>query len=173
MSTSEPNPLTAIAELLEAVGLGYAVIGGHAVNVWLEPRFTADIDLTVSANPSELSRLRDVFSRAGYTPLREHGDNLPSGPDFVRWASPGGDVVEVQIAKTALQTELIRRAVRSDSGARIATREDLIVLKLIADRAKDRVDLEGLCALEGIDWSYVDRWAREWDVLDRLARFRG
>ena len=60
----------------------------------------------------------------------------------------------------------------TESGARVATKEDLIVLKLIADRPKDRIDLEGLCALDGNDWSYVERWAREWDVLGRLERFR-
>lgn len=46
------------------------------------------------------------------------------------------------------------------------------MLKLIADRPKDRIDLDGLAALEGIDWAYVEGWAREWDLLDRLARIR-
>jgi hypothetical protein len=55
---------------------------------------------------------------------------------------------------------------------RVATPEDLIVLKLIADRPKDRQDLLGLVALPDLDWAYVARWAAEWDVAERLAALR-
>jgi hypothetical protein len=157
---------------LESAAISYAIIGGHAVNTWLEPRFTADVDLTVAAGPEDLMRMNQALEKAGYSIARQHGATLPSGPDFVRWLSGAGDVVEVQVAKTDLQREVVRRAIVAESGARIATKEDLIVLKLIADRPKDRIDLEGLCALDGNDWSYVERWAREWDVVSRLERFR-
>ena len=55
---------------------------------------------------------------------------------------------------------------------RVATVEDLIVLKLIADRTKDQADLEGLLALGALDWAYVERWATTWGVLDRLRSKR-
>jgi len=32
-------------------------------------------------------------------------------------------------------------------------------MKLIADRAKDHIDLGGLTALAHLDWPYVERWA--------------
>jgi hypothetical protein len=34
---------------LEESSVAYVVIGGHAVNLWLEPRFTADVDITIQA----------------------------------------------------------------------------------------------------------------------------
>lgn len=169
MKRGAPPP---IARILEAAGVSYAIIGGHAVNVWLEPRFTADIHITVAARGDDLARLRDEFERANYALERQFGADLSSGPDFARWVSSEGDVVEVQVAKTDLQREVVRRAVVAETGARVATPEDLIVLKLIADRAKDRIDLEGLVALDGLDWAYVEAWAREWDVTDRLERIR-
>jgi hypothetical protein len=43
------DPIALIASVLDGAGLAYALIGGHAVNVWLEPRFTADVDVTVLA----------------------------------------------------------------------------------------------------------------------------
>ncbi len=55
---------------------------------------------------------------------------------------------------------------------RVATAEDLIVLKLIANRPKDQVDLLALAALPGIDWSYIERWADAWNVRDVLGRLR-
>ena len=65
--------------------LPYALIGGHAVNVWLEPRFTADVDVTVAADSAALARARAALEAAGYRVTAEQGADLPSGPDFVRF----------------------------------------------------------------------------------------
>lgn len=143
------------------------------MNAWLEPRFTADVDLTAASTAQEMQRLRDGLLAAGFQVAREHGAGLPSGPDFVRFAAPGGELlIEVQAAKTPLQREVVRRAVASGSGLRVATAEDLIVLKLIADRPKDQGDLDGLARLPGIDWVHVERWAAAWGLEDRLRRLR-
>ncbi len=50
--------------------------------------------------------------------------------------------------------------------------EDLIVMKLIANRARDRADIEGLLGLPAIDWDYVERWATAWGTLEELRRLR-
>ena len=82
--TDQPSPLEELARLLRGAAVDYALIGGHAVNVWLEPRFTADIDITLAAGGDDLNRLRGVLARAGYTTAVEHGADFPSGPDFIR-----------------------------------------------------------------------------------------
>lgn len=167
------DPLAFLAALLASTGVDYAVIGGHAVNCWLEPRLTVDIDVTVAADRGHLDSLRARLLSDGFRVIREHGTAGPSGPDFIRFVSADGEiVVEVQAAKTAFQREVVRRAVSTRDGLRVATVEDLIVLKLIADRTKDQADLEGLAGLAGVDWSYVERWAAAWGVLDRLMRTR-
>ena len=80
--------------------------------------------------------------------------------------------LEVQTTKTDFQHEVIRRAVVAEDGVRVASAEDLIVLKLIANRPKDQVDLLALAALPGIDWSYVEHWADAWSVRDVLSRLQ-
>jgi len=151
----------------------YALIGAHAVNVWLEPRFTADVDLTAASTPEEMGRLRRGLLAAGLRVAREHGAALPSGPDFVRFVAPDGALLlEIQAAKTPLQRAVVDRAVTTASGLRVATVEDLIVLKLIADRPKDQGDLDGLSRLPGIDWRYIERWAQEWGIEQRLGTLR-
>jgi hypothetical protein len=167
------STLARIADLFVHAEVEYAVIGAHGVNAWLEPRFTADIDITASIDPPAMLRLRRVFAEAGYEPTVQHGGHLPSGPDFVRFASADRiTIVEIQATKTALQHEVVRRARASLEGIRVATPEDLIVLKLIADRPKDRQDLLGLVALPDLDWAHVERWSAEWDVAERLAALR-
>jgi hypothetical protein len=164
-----PDAISALLDLLDGSGLDYAVIGGHAVNAWLEPRFTADLDVTLQADPDAMARLKQLLAEKGYRVTREHGADLPSGPDFVRFVSDrDGLPLEVQAAKTELQRECLRRAAASGRTPRIATAEDLIVMKLIAGRPKDEIDLLGLVRLGDLDWTYIERRAAEWEVIDRL-----
>jgi hypothetical protein len=166
------DAIAVLLDLLDEGGVEHVVIGGHAVNAWLEPRFTADLDVTVHAGPGKLDRLKTVLGAHGYRVTFEHQPDLPSGPDFLRFVSgSSGVTLEVQTAKTEFQREVLRRAVASGR-TRIATPEDLIVMKLIADRPKDHLDLLGLVRLDGLDWHYVEAWAAEWDVADRLRMLR-
>lgn len=166
------NPFAALGTLFESLAIDHALIGGHAVNVWLEPRLTADVDLTIEADPNQLARLEQALDELGFTLATSIGKDS-SGPDFLRFRSSTGSVVlELQAAKTAFQREVIRRAIPTDEGLRVATPEDLIVLKLIASRPRDEIDLLGLCALPSLDWDYVNRWAREWEVVETLRRVR-
>ncbi len=167
------DDLESLSRLLEREAVEYTLIGDHAVNAWLEPRFTADVDFVVAAGSNEFERLQRILADEGFTVTREHGAEQPSGPDFVRFEPTSNPlVIVVQAAKTRFQGEVIRRAAIATTGFRIATVEDLIVMKLIADRPKDQVDLIGLAALSNIDWTYVETWAKEWEVSDRLQRVR-
>jgi hypothetical protein len=167
------RPLVSIARILDSLHLPYAVIGAHAVNTWLEPRFTADIDLAIELTAASSRELVAAFEREGFAVTRAHGQHLPSGPDFLRFLSSDRLLtVEFQPAKTAFQHELVRRARPDQDGVRVATSEDLIVLKLIANLPKDQLDLLGLVALDGLDWLYIERLAAEWQVAGLLASVR-
>jgi len=163
-------PIQALAGLLDREAIPYALIGGHAVNALLAPLLTRDIDVTIVADAAATARLRAAFEAEGFRVEGQFGADQPSGPDFVRFVREPV-VIEIQLAKTRFQHELVQRG-RAEGGVRIASPEDLIVLKLIADRPKDQDDLRGLALLPAIDWDYIGRWAEEWGVADRLARLR-
>lgn len=166
------NAVREVAALLEHAGVEYALIAGHAVNVWLEPRFTQDIDITVQVGPGEMTQLIETLATAGLSVVTRFGSELPSGPDFVRITSMDRrTIIELQTSKTAFQREVIERA-RQEHGLSVATPEDLIVMKLIADRPKDQIDVLGLLRLPGLNWEYIESWAQRWSVNDRLARLR-
>ena len=165
--------LRVLAAVLDDLCVPFALIGGHAVNAWLEPRVTADVDVTIEANAALLAGIKTRLLSLGYRVAREHGVSLPSGPDFIRWVScDGALVVEMQVAKTHLQSRVIERAVRRDGSIPVATPEDLLVLKLIANRPKDQADISGLVALSAMDWPYVQQAAEEWGVLELLGQKR-
>lgn len=162
----------ALARLLDDSGVSYALIGGHAVNAWLEPRFTADIDITVQADVDGIERLKHRLEREGYVLEREHGGELASGPDFLRFVARDETTLEVQTAKTQFQSAVIKRSEVTKGSMRVATPEDLIIMKLIAGRTKDKLDLVGLVTLPDLDWAYVEHLAVEWDLVNELAAVR-
>lgn len=161
--------LSVLARALVQAESSHALIGGHAVNAWLEPRFTADIDLVIAVDAAALGRLRQALAAEGFVVDVQYGAQEPSGPDFVRFVSADGLArVEIQVAKTPFQREVIQRARADEIGLCVATPEDLVVMKLIANRPKDQIDLIGLLGLAALDWAYIERWADAWGVMDVL-----
>lgn len=173
---AEPrHPAEGIAEVMDAAGLASALIGGLAVNTWVVPRFTADIDLVVVlAQRGAIAGAEAALLGTGFEYVRRQDLGEPSGPDFIRMQEPSTRAaVDLQVAKTAFQARIVARARIDPSGmVRVATPEDLIVLKLIANRSKDQKDLAELVQLPGIDWDYVEREAAPWGVAERLRALR-
>ena len=47
--------------------------------------------------------------------------------------------------------------------------EDLVILKLLADRPVDRQDIEALVmTFSSLDWTHIEKWCRAWEIEDRL-----
>ena len=125
------------------------------------------------AGSTEINRLRSLLFDRGFIVDAEYGGEQPSGPDLTRFVSQNPKVIfEFQAAKTELQESVVHRASTDDRGVRVATAEDLIVLKLIANRSKDQIDLDQLCKLPDLDWEYIERWATEWELSELIAQFR-
>lgn len=157
--------------MLERAGLTAALIGAQARNFWTEPRATRDFDFTVAAAARPFQSVIDALLAEGYLIVHSQAPDSPSGPDFVRLSNEAtGDLVDLQGAKTPFQEGVLSRAKRLDPSQflAVATPEDLIVLKLIANRRKDHVDLVDLGVIEGLDWDYVRQWSQFWEVGDRL-----
>jgi hypothetical protein len=82
-------------------------------------------------------------------------------------------MIDIITAKTDYQRLVIERAtIELGEKVRVATPEDLIVLKLIANRPTDHVDTFLLGRDNPIDWEYVEHWAGLWQVTERLAQLR-
>jgi hypothetical protein len=156
-----------LGEILAEFTEDCAVIGGVARNFWREPRYTKDVDFELVADADVFLRVRAKLTDAGYQITRIQDEAEPSGPGFVRFVRPGTpSIVEFLTAKTEFEEGIIQRAIRLDQRQpfRVATPEDVIVLKLIANRPHDQADAIELGLMEGLDWAYIKRWSEVWDV---------
>jgi predicted nucleotidyltransferase len=173
--------LTAIAAAtrwLDGAGVPSAIIGGIAASLLGRPRVTKDVDLVVLAEESTWAELLASGKLHGIVPRVE--DAL----EFARTTrvllllhEPSGVELDISFASLPFERELIERAtVRSVRGVsfKLATPEDLLIMKALALRPRDIADIEGILTLvEQLDLERVRRTVSEFSVALESHDFLG
>lgn len=165
-----------VAALLDGLGVPFMIIGGLAIGVHVEARATKDADLSVAVDEEQAVGLLDEMARLGYL-ARTHGTLGPGA--VIRFSRTGADGivrwVDVLCAGTPFEHRAIERSERRrllGREVRVATVEDLLVLKLLAGRPQDVADAVRLVAEHGsrLDRAYLDAAVAEWELGAELAR---
>lgn len=162
--------VAAVAEWLERVGVSGALIGAVAVAALGRPRATRDVDLVVWSPladdwPRLIAGLGDhlVFREGGSVEFAYESRVL-----LLRHVPTGVDV-DVSLGALELERELIEGArPRESSGLELPLPrvEHLVILKAIAGRPRDMVDIEGLLEVNrDLDRAHVRRVVAEMGEL--------
>ena len=138
--------LTAVACVLDANGIGYALIGAGAMAARGVVRSTGDLDL--------LSTDARCLTPDLWTPLAAHADIRPGDHDdplrgVVRIEGPDDRAVDIVVGRFAWQQRAIERAERvmfEGCDLPVVRPPDLILLKLYAGGPQDAWDVEQLLA---------------------------
>lgn len=164
---------------LRKLGRDPVLVGGLGLQAWGRIRQTKDVDLLIPAAEAERERCfraaeaeglardpsKPVLQIAGTSVLRL----LYTDPKF-------GIPIRVDLieASGGFLSEVVRRATRvrvSGEDLRLATCEDLILMKLLAGRAIDRADAADLLRIHGdLDRPYLEATARRLGLESDLAR---
>lgn len=137
----------------------------------------------MASSQEALERIEQALKRLGYERVRSHrADPTDELADLIVLRAPTGSLrqVDLLIAKTAFETQVLQRAIPMEVGGvtlPVATLEDLIVYKLVADRTRDREDIDAILRTQlrtgrKIDWAHIERWAGFWGVSERLTELR-
>jgi len=164
--------------LLKARRVGFAFMGGLAVNAWAIPAPTYDIDLCADVGEEHVPDLVRALEAEGFVPPPTSWIESVGQARFrevsVHWPFQDGMIpTDIFVALDAFQKEALgrRRTVELDEGfsTDILAPEDLLIYKLIAYRPKDRAAVERLLMVQrSLDWAAVRRWALRYDVAARL-----
>jgi Nucleotidyl transferase AbiEii toxin, Type IV TA system len=157
MADTTPEIVLAdVVHHLRRLGRPFALVGGLAVSVRSEARFTRDVDLAIAAaDDRDVERLVYELRAARYTPLAsvEHLDRKRLST--VRLASPSGIVVDLLAASSGIEAEVVARAtpeVFGNVGALpVARAEELLAMKVLSmsdRRLQDRIDAINLVAFD-------------------------
>lgn len=101
-------------------------------------------------------------------------------PDQIVFRGADETRLDLLIAKTPFEWEALERRKRATvlgSEAWVVSPEDLVVYKLIAFRGRDVDDIEDVIRTQAkrgalIDWEYIDRWVKAWQIQDRWTPLR-
>jgi hypothetical protein len=165
-------------------GVSAVVVGGVAVSLLGRPRFTRDIDALVDLDEARWPDLVEAAHRARIVPRIEGA--LP----FARRSrvlllrhTPSQIDIDVILGGLPFERATVAAAQPRSVGdltVRLPRVEDLMIMKAVAQRPQDLLDLEGLMAAHpGADLALVRRWVAEFSVaatmpalleeFDRLA----
>jgi hypothetical protein len=153
--------------LLRSEKLPSALIGGLAVSLRGQTRVTADVDYVVATSVERMLELVDKLDATDFAPLfagvREVVEQSFILP--VRHRATGIKV-DLTIGLSGFEQQAVRRAGNLRIAKKlipVATPEDLIVMKVIAGRPQDHLDVKALAATLGktLDWYYCRVTAEE------------
>lgn len=148
------------------------VIGGLAVALLGRPRVTRDVDALVWLAEDRWAAFLDAGKAFGFLPRQ------PDALAFAREArvllvrhQPTGIDVDVALGCLPFEEEAVARArVVQVAGVSVPlpTPEDLVIMKAVAHRERDLLDIEGLVAAHpDLDVRRVRRWVRAFaDALE-------
>ena len=167
--TPPPGDLLAAArEALAVVARGRhgaCLIGGLVVPRWGEPRATTDVDISVLAPYGDEGEVLDLLLRY-FSPRSAGARDFALANRVLLLETSNGVAVDVALAAFPFELEAIEAA--SDWAAvpgvvlRTCSAEHLVVYKLVAARARDLADIEGIVRRQGrrLDIEAIRRWGR-------------
>lgn len=145
----------------------------------MHPRFTRDLDLLITVGAEEVDALIGLARTIGYDV--SHLDRELADVGLLRLPGPAakpGPAVDLIVVDSRWLEDVVRRATPLDLGPvtlRVATLEDLVLLKLEAHRPQDIDDILAIkdAAADVLDMTYVRERAAELGVLDRVELYFG
>lgn len=147
------------------------VIGGVAASILGRPRATRDVDAVILLDENGWKAFLEAGARFGFKP--RHRDSLGFAKQARRHETSGIDA-DISLGLLPFEQEAIARAQSIEvSGITIPlpTPEDLIIMKAVANRARDVADIEALLDVHPkLDLRRIRRWLREFSsALDKPA----
>ncbi|MCC6665771.1 MAG: nucleotidyltransferase [Polyangiaceae bacterium] len=149
------NALRGAVEELRARGRRFALVGGLAVSVRAEVRFTRDVDLAVVVlDDADTEALVFELRGKGYRPLASVEHETQGRLATVRLLAPQGVKVDLLTASSGIEHEVVEGAtpvtLEGVGALPVASAEDLLSLKVLSmtdRRLQDRIDADRLVAV--------------------------
>lgn len=165
-------PVAALQKLIEKFDDQGIIIGGIAASLLGEPRLTADVDGMVLVSLEDVPRLLKTAAAVGLQP------RIPDAVEFARRSrvvllrhEASGINVDLSLGLLPFEVEAVERSHEHQVGSlrlRLPTPEDLIILKAVAHRPKDLLDIEAIVSAQSeLDKERIAFWVQQFaDLLE-------
>jgi hypothetical protein len=158
---------------LQSLNVPIAMLGGVAMSAWKRPRFTRDVDLLLAVGESRAKEVLHLLNGVGVRSMKPDPVVRIETTRFMQlFYTPQDSLVEVRVDllfattafhESALAPRVVLPASELGFEVTVVSCEDLIILKLIAWRILDRVDISELLKANRatIDFGYLGEWTRK------------
>lgn len=169
--------LKPLVTVLEGEKIKYAVIGGIAVLLYGEPRFTEDIDVNILLEKDQIKKFLRKLKDRGFTPVLRNAMEAAEKSGYLPINRRYGKILykfDIIIAENPIEFSAISRAKTKkigDISIKVISPEDLIIHKIISEREKDRNDIIGILLRQKgkIDLRYIRKWLA---IADKVVKNR-
>ncbi len=164
------EPLTALQRLLDRFNSQGVIIGGIATGFLGKPRFTVDLDAMFFASIRDVPRILEMAKEEGIEPRRKDAAEFAkqSRVLLLKHVSSGTSV-DISLGAFPFEEEVVARSTLYNVGmlsVRLPTPEDLIILKAIAHRPKDLIDIQTVIdAHPDLDIPRIKRWVKSFEEV--------
>lgn len=168
------DPLQALERLLSHFDYQGVIIGGIAVSLLGQARFTEDLDAMVLLSVEEIPHFLQVAHKEGIVP------RIAQAEDFARRNrvlllrhTTSQTNIDISLGILPFEQEMVARSVihKIDDTLKIhlPTPEDLIIMKAIAHRPKDLLDIQGIIQRHPqLDRERIQDWVKQFaELLER------
>lgn len=158
--------ISKIAKALNRNGIDYIVIGGQAVLLYGEPRFTKDVDIILGVDIDYLERILEITNKIDFKPIPKDLENFVKRTYVLPLMEKSSKIrVDLIFSFSPFERRAIERAKTVDinnTKVSFVSLEDLIVFKLFSGRAKDLEDVKVLLNKKiKIDENYLLKTLKE------------
>lgn len=160
--------LERLAAAFKNTGIPYMVIGGQAVLLYGEPRFTRDIDVTLGIGAEDLDRVLSICKKIGLRPLTKNVASFVSETMVLPAVDSKTQIrVDFVFSFTPYEAQAIQRNRKVKMGSQkicFASPEDVIIHKIFAGRPRDHEDVKSiLLSQHRLNGRYIEKWLKEFD----------
>ena len=146
------------------------LIGGVAVSIRGQPRFTKDVDAVILADDLGWERAVESAARYGLVPRVEDVLKFASRSRMLLLRHEASGVeVDVSLGALPFERQAIDRSTVVTVGRmrlRVASAEDLVIMKALARRPKDFVDIDSILDVHrDLDLDRIRHYLREFSSV--------
>ena len=165
------DPLESLGKLLSHIDYQGVIIGGIAVSLLGQPRFTQDLDVMVLLSIEDIPDFLQAAQQEGIEP------RIPQAEEFARQNrvlllrhAPSQVNIDISLGILPFEQETVARSValKIDDSLTIhlPTPEDLIIMKAIAHRPKDLLDIQTIVQNHpNLDRGRIQDWVTQFAEL--------
>ena len=144
------------------------VIGGQAVLIYGEARFTNDIDITLGVDIDRLEELKSAVKKMGFKITPNDPDRFAADTNVLPVIDKKSGIgIDFIFSYMEYERAAIKRAKNVNYGGikvKFTSAEDLVIHKITAGRPKDMEDAKNIIIKQKkLDLKYIRKWLAAFD----------